>query len=676
MAAPLVIEVVRATGLPLRDGDGEKKRSPYLKLHLEPASALAAAAPTPAPQRAASTECWDEDAPAPPPAAAPEPAPAGGGSRWSRAKAAASKARASAAASATKLAARASSKLDEARKNYEEHQQPPPPPGSTPEKAVSGRPNASAPVWRAWARVAEAAAPGDVLSCALFDATVMTMSHYLGECRVAVGDLAADARPFPVDLAHAKHRSGGLPCALWLRRAPLPAALGRRSVGCLVLRHGESCWNEAQAGGDYAAMVMNRDHALTPAGVRQAARLNATWKRAWAASLGGVAFRDAELSVAADEMPPVPLGPVRSGVGAREPEDDGRARSDASLGLDADDDEALGLLLRADGVWSSPLTRAVQTALVGLHGHPALDVLELHATAREIKGMGGLDCVGLEVGAANIGERVERKLAAALVAGADDEAGVTSPVAKEAAVLGAASHAAAAVCAPKLVSRDCDAQWWVGGSDYETGPEVALRYGEFCRELQYESLCGGRRKPVIVGHSMFIRGLFERFLSDNVREKQPAAAAALATRKLRNCGLAYVEFVFDDAHDAPPVIADVRLLFGSRLEAPKKDAEPRRKDNDESKRTVADAKAKAAKLAEQTKAKTKLFASKARASALKLKASLGKKAGDSSPPPPEPPSTPSPPPPDAAGGLDDDDDDELSYRGPPSAPPPPPDGGA
>ena len=51
MAAPLVIEVVRATGLPLRDGDGEKKRSPYLKLHLEPASALtAAAAPTPAPR--------------------------------------------------------------------------------------------------------------------------------------------------------------------------------------------------------------------------------------------------------------------------------------------------------------------------------------------------------------------------------------------------------------------------------------------------------------------------------------------------------------------------------------------------------------------------------------------------------------------------------------------------
>ncbi|KAH8069143.1 phosphoglycerate mutase [Aureococcus anophagefferens] len=534
MAAPLVIEVVRATGLPLRDGDGEKKRSPYLKLHLEPASALAAAAPTPAPQRAASTECWDEDAPAPPPRPRPSP-------------------RRRAAGAAGRAPRRG---LDEARKNYEEHQQPPPPPGSTPEKAVSGRPNASAPVWRAWARVAEAAAPGDVLSCALFDATVMTMSHYLGECRVAVGDLAADARPFPVDLAHAKHRSGGLPCALWLRRAPLPAALGRRS----------------------------------------AARLNATWKRAWAASLGGVAFRDAELSVAADEMPPVP--PARGRASAREPEDDGRARSDASLGLDADDDEALGLLLRADGVWSSPLTR-VQTA-------PS-------------------------VGAANIGERVERKLAAALVAGADDEAGVTSPVAKEAAVLGAASHAAAAVCAPKLVSRDCDAQWWVGGSDYETGPEVALRYGEFCRELQYESLCGGRRKPVIVGHSMFIRGLFERFLSDNVREKQPAARGG-ATRKLRNCGLAYVEFVFDDAHDAPPVIADVRLLFGSRLEAPKKDAEPRRKDNDESKRTVADAKAKAAKLAEQTKAKTKLFASKARASALKLKASLGKKAGDSPPP--------------------------------------------
>ncbi|KAH8067032.1 phosphoglycerate mutase [Aureococcus anophagefferens] len=409
MAAPLVIEVVRATGLPLRDGDGEKKRSPYLKLHLEPASALAAAAPTPAPQRAA------------------------------------------------------------------------------------GR------------------APG----------------------RAAQRDVEA--------------RLGGE-----FRRRRVPGRGVERRRG------------------------------------RDAAR---------------------------------PARPVRSGVG--EPEDDGRARSDASLGLDADDDEALGLLLRADGVWSSPLTRAVQTALVGLHGHPALDVLELHATAREIKGMGGLDCVGLEVGAANIGERVERKLA----------------------------------------------RWWVGGSDYETGPEVALRYGEFCRELQYESLCGGRRKPVIVGHSMFIRGLFERFLSDNVREKQPAARGGARDAQ---------------APELRPRVRRVRLRRRARraaghrrraaalrepaFEAPKKDAEPRRKDNDESKRTVADAKAKAAKLAEQTKAKTKLFASKARASALKLKASLGKKAGDSSPPPPEPPSTPSPPPPDAAGGLDDDDDDELSYRGPPSAP--------
>ena len=285
MADPLVVEVVRATGLPLRGDSDEKRRSPYLKLHLEPAWCLRrAAAEAPALARPTTTETWDEDgghgeaSPAPSrEAGADDGAPTPKASRWSRAKALGSKA----SKAASRLGKQVSNRLDEARQKYEEATPAAPPEGSTPEKGVSVRPNALAPTWLAYVRVCEAAGDDDVLCVRVFDATVLTLSHYLGEARVRVGDLGAEATPWRVELSHAKHRlAGGAACEVWLRRVRLPAARGKRSVGCLLLRHGESCWNEAQASSDYAAMVLNRDHALTPGGVRQAARLNATWKHA------------------------------------------------------------------------------------------------------------------------------------------------------------------------------------------------------------------------------------------------------------------------------------------------------------------------------------------------------------------------------------------------------------
>ena len=443
------------------------------------------------------------------------------------------------------------------------------------------------------------------------------------------------------------------------------------------------------------------------------------------ASVRSVAFKDASLSAAdkAPHLPAVPLGPIRSGVGPRADDDVGSAAAsspenadggggrgleggsddiaetdasrqralDATLGLDADDDEALGLLLRADAVWASPLTRALQTALVALHGHPALDRgVALHASAREIKGVAGLDCVGLEVGADAIKDRARRKLAQSLVAGADDDAGVTSPVAKEASVLSAAGHAAALVTAPQLLPRDCATEWWTKTDSYEHKDAVALRYGEFLREVQYASLEGDARAPLVVGHSLFIRGLFERFLSEDLTTKHPDLAHALKTRKLANCGLVYAEFVFDDARDAPPVVADARLLFRSRLEPPKKQANNAPDDPEQPgpKRPDADGKlkAKAAAIAEKTAAKTKLFANKAKEQALKLRGTFKKPrspppptatataVADAAPPPVVQPPPPPPPPAFqtpvrapaaiAAAADDDDDDDELAYRGP------------
>ena len=49
---------------------------------------------------------------------------------------------------------------------------------------------------------------------------------------------------------------------------------------------------------------------------------------------------------------------------------------------------------------SSPLSRALQTAIVSLHSHPATKAggITCVASAREIKGTTGFDCLGVAIG--------------------------------------------------------------------------------------------------------------------------------------------------------------------------------------------------------------------------------------------------------------------------------------
>ena len=57
-----------------------------------------------------------------------------------------------------------------------------------------------------------------------------------------------------------------------------------------------------------------------------------------------------------------------------------------------------------DRIWSSPLTRSIQTALIAFQGHPSLQRkgLRLAANAREVKGRGGIDSIGRGRGGAII----------------------------------------------------------------------------------------------------------------------------------------------------------------------------------------------------------------------------------------------------------------------------------
>jgi hypothetical protein len=120
------------------------------------------------------------------------------------------------------------------------------------------------------------------------------------------------------------------------------------------------------------------DHPLTLEGSQQATELRGKWEMA-------------RLEVVDATPPLIDLGEE----GTRPPPD-----------------RWLKAFLSARVVLSSPLTRAVQTAVLALQKHPALDAkgLRLLRSAREVKGsMGSLDSIGKAVGS-EIVVRVREKL--------------------------------------------------------------------------------------------------------------------------------------------------------------------------------------------------------------------------------------------------------------------------
>ena len=278
-------------------------------------------------------------------------------------------------------------------------------------------------------------------------------------------------------------------------------------------------WNEAKSDANYSAMVSKRDHPLTPQGVAQARALNDKWRRALSRDFG---------------ERPLPF-------------------------LELDDSGYLGdksdatCLDKVDAVWASPLTRALQTALIGFHGFPPLRSLALHASCREVKNVGGFDSVGLETGSYNILQRCERKLAEAV----------------------GHEEAAAQICNGLACdARDAAGEWWLPSERREGKRAVDRRAAEFLREVQYETLEGHCVAPLVVSHSHFIRGLFKRY-----RDAADVATKPFSVKKLANCGVVAVDVVFDDATGGAPSMRNPRLLFGSALEG---DGESDESSEDES----------------------------------------------------------------------------------------------
>jgi len=215
--------------------------------------------------------------------------------------------------------------------------------------------------------------------------------------------------------------------------------------------------------------------------------------------------------------------------------------------------------LQADVVYCSPLTRALQTALVLLEGHPALELggLTLASSIREVKALGGMDSVGVEVGL-GIWERLHEQLSARVGPEHCDE--LMAPLSHGGFHIG-----------------DCDSQWWSPAASFEGNAEVDERVMDFLSLVRY---CP-HHTPIFVGHSLFFKALCSTRVSRMLDKNRPLLAERLGSQRLANATVLALTVVFTDdatgggsvsAGAAGPktdeaVILDADVLFGGSFAA-------------------------------------------------------------------------------------------------------------
>ena len=345
--------------------------------------------------------------------------------------------------------------------------------------------DASNPLWDS-ARLFGTKPPmsNSTLRLHFFDHDDSNADDYIGTASVKVSRLGGEnaETTLPIELHHKiKPSKSGLP-TVTLRREPSERYSGRRVI--YLVRHGESVWNKAQDEKRIDVMLSDVDHPLNATGRAQAETL---------------------------------LAALRKG------------------GAQADE------LLDAEAVMCSPLTRAVQTCLIGLE--PLLlrgaGVVHLNPNLREKRNAGGKDSSGKWVGA-----QLERGVHSAL-----DKLFADEPA------------RAATLKSVPFGLEHVQNKWWLGSKE-----SVDL-VKERIAELMYQVRFAEPRSQVIVGHSHYFRELFRHFaapactLADAAGKVLPVAE--MTGKKLSNAGVAKCVLDFDAHPDAP--VVEVQLLFGTEL---------------------------------------------------------------------------------------------------------------
>jgi len=255
------------------------------------------------------------------------------------------------------------------------------------------------------------------------------------------------------------------------------------------VRHGESIWNRAQAKMQVYEQVRTTDHGLSDKGREQAEAL--------------------------------------------------RTRL-----LSADKPQELGLaagMLQPDVVYVSPLTRAVQTAIISLGQllvkPDGLGELVLMPNAREKLNYGGFDSWSTKTGLDILQHAVDE--IKTLYKGQDSRDDVLETFAKL-----------------RVDIEEVQDRWWCEGVA-ESPAQLQVRIDQFMTQLMYSP----HNTAVVVGHSHFFRAVFKKYLSNKFKAERTTLAKCLSDGKLSNCGVCRVEV--EVGPDGLPVITSAELVLNT-----------------------------------------------------------------------------------------------------------------
>ena len=228
----------------------------------------------------------------------------------------------------------------------------------------------------------------------------------------------------------------------------------RRTKRVFFVRHGESKWNEAQRDINIASM-MRFDHPLTLAGVQQAQALGGRAAVACSQVEAGVLVHANVMSMSPPTMSPPSSPSACSPIRPSSPEHPDHH---------CDGVELCEAYSACKTCYVSPLTRAVQTSCFMLQNHPRAMNGTIRQVClqsiREIKGVGGLDTVGIAQGDGVL-ERAKKKLAEIV----NEEA---------------ASRLGAGLM---FDLNDAVGQWWTTETDSDSSKDVEARMYDFLETL-------------------------------------------------------------------------------------------------------------------------------------------------------------------------------------------------
>lgn len=370
---------------------------------------------------------------------------------------------------------------------------------------TSKRFNTRRPTWYAFHQMVPFARPSDIIQVEVIgERNIRRNTRIIGTAQCTVEQFGMESELLSLPLKE-------LPQVTIRARRVFSRTTRKRLY---LVRHGESRWNRAQARRNVVGMLAFRDHPLNVKGAQQAVNMNKRWR--FEANMES-SRREEDDDILNQTFNPAQMNKIGF------PQD----QNSSELKIDSDGDipskSFEAGFFEADAIFSSPLTRSLQTALLGLQYHPCAlqSKIKLLTCAREVQNLLGKDSMGVVCGEESF-TRAKQLL--------QQECGNVHS-AWEAGVSGVDPY-------------DAESEWWIATK--ESRSSVVSRMEDFINTIHYRP----ETNIIVVGHSLFFRQLFQYLpcqldTTDPAYEAKQTLLEQLRLFKIENCGIVGLDLDFE-----------------------------------------------------------------------------------------------------------------------------------